>query len=60
MQDSIYAGNMWSQRWDSLIDIIWPMPSETGDEFIKKHIGPGATVEDMVKFAENYYRKMGA
>ena len=50
---------MWSQRWDSLIDIIWPIPNENENEFIQKHIGPNATVADMVKFAQDYYLKMG-
>jgi len=53
---------MWSQKWDSLIDLIWkdPIPVQNFDnEFIRKHIGPNARVKDLLAWAEDYYRKMG-
>lgn len=57
---------MWSQRWDSLMDIIAPEEEHNTDDdentrsaYIKEHIGSDATVDDMVHFAEQYYIDMG-
>ncbi|XP_052742901.1 angiotensin-converting enzyme [Bicyclus anynana] len=48
-------GNLWSQQWDSLADLILPSVINLDDRI--KNLG--WTVDDMIKHAEDYYISMG-
>ncbi|ODM97383.1 Angiotensin-converting enzyme [Orchesella cincta] len=65
-------GNMWAQKWDSLIDIVFTEPvhsqrfdgkmsesSTSSSSLVNKILPKNATVIDMVKEAENFFVSMG-
>ena len=62
-------GNMFAQKWDSLIDIVFP-EDETESSSEMRNVNPlvtelltsrkgNATVLDMVETAEDFYISMG-
>lgn len=50
---------MWSQNWESLIDIIWPGVNNSGGNVTESLLKKNVTVLDMVKRAEDFYVSMG-
>ncbi|XP_037076230.1 angiotensin-converting enzyme-like [Pollicipes pollicipes] len=51
-------GNLWSQSWESLADIVNPFPGAQQTD-LSKRLADQFSVKDFVKVAENFYMSLG-
>ncbi|XP_066299955.1 angiotensin-converting enzyme-like [Branchiostoma lanceolatum] len=52
-------GNMWSQSWSNIYDLVEPYPGKTSIDVTSKMLSDGWTVDRMFRISDDFFKEMG-